>query len=196
MIDATAKPALRRAIRTALAAHVAALDTSGRVAASHAIASHALTLLGKLDPTQCIAGYVTVGDEADPAPLMEALAAQPLALPHIAALSGPMRFLAWHPGDRLEKGPGRLQQPSAANPEVAPAIVLMPLVAFDDAGNRVGQGAGHYDRALAALPSARRIAIAWACQRVAAIPAEPHDLPLDAVVTEIGVMQFPRKRTP
>lgn len=196
MIDATAKPALRRAIRAARAAHVATLDASGRVAASHAIASHALTLFGKLDPTQCIAGYVAVGEEADPAPLMQALAGQPLALPHIAALRGPMRFLAWHPGDPLETGPGRLQQPCAASAEVAPAVVLMPLVAFDDAGNRLGQGAGHYDRALAALPSARRVAIAWACQRVAAIPAEPHDLPLDAVVTELGVTQFPRKRTP
>jgi len=73
-----------------------------------------------------------------------------------------------------------------------PALMLVPLSAFDGNGNRIGYGAGHYDRAIARLrakgKTPRLIGIAFACQEVEAVPAEPHDAPLDAILTEVGLL--------
>jgi 5-formyltetrahydrofolate cyclo-ligase len=77
---------------------------------------------------------------------------------------------------------------------VDPEILLMPLSAFDASGNRIGYGAGHYDRAIARLHDKgmqpRLIGVAFDCQEVEAVPAEAHDVPLDAVVTESGYRTF------
>lgn len=97
------------------------------------------------------------------------------------------RGLTFHrcPRDRLAPGAGGIAEPSAADP-VEPDVVLVPLLAVDAAGNRLGQGGGHYDRALAALRARRRVVavgIAWDVQVVAALPVDPWDQPLDAVAT-------------
>ncbi|MGN6375796.1 MAG: 5-formyltetrahydrofolate cyclo-ligase [Sphingomonas sp.] len=145
-------------------------------------------LIALLRPGLIVASYRPIGSETDPAPLAEAALAHgcELALPHVTTRDAPIRFLAWHPAHALVAGPFGLSQPHHAREEVAPDIILTPLVGFDRALNRLGQGAGHYDRAFAALPEARRIGIGWSVQQVSSLPADPWDMPLDAVITEQG----------
>lgn len=139
-----------------------------------------------LSPGLVVASYVPIGSEADPAPLEQAAeeANCQLALPHVIDRATPLHFLRWKRHAPLTAGPFGLMQPDMASSEVAPDIVLTPLVAFDGRLNRLGQGAGHYDRAFAAFPSARRIGVAWSVQRVDALTADPWDMPLHAIATE------------
>jgi 5-formyltetrahydrofolate cyclo-ligase len=176
------KPALREALRARRAAHVEALGRAGMDAA--AIAAGDL-LLPHLPPEAMVALYLAIGDELDPDPLLRALHArgQRLALPHLADRTD-MYFRAWAPGDPIERGPFRLRQPIASAAECAPDVIVTPLVGFDRKGGRIGQGASHYDRAFARFPGARRIGFAWGIQEVEAVPHDPWDVALDAIVTE------------
>ena len=83
----------------------------------------------------------------------------------------------------LSDGPFGLRQPAAHHPPLAPHVVLTPLVGFDRRGNRLGQGAGHYDRAFAAFPAARRIGIALDVQETDQLRPDPWDVPLHAIAT-------------
>lgn len=135
-----------------------------------------------------LASYVATGGEADPAPLVRVAAAAGwrIALPHVVDRETPLRFLAWDEELMLQEGPFGLRQPDSAAPALTPDIILTPLVAFDAALNRLGQGAGHYDRAFAEFPDSFRIGIAYSVQQCARIPADPWDVPLDAIITEQG----------
>ena len=147
-----------------------------------------LKLLERYGPI--VAGYWPIGSEIDPRPLMDKLAAAgaTLALPRLDA-DGSMSFRAWQPSDELESRPFGLSEPLESAPAVHPTLVLMPLLAFDKVGNRLGYGKGHYDRALTALREEGRV---FACglgfygQMLDDLPAEPHDQPLDWAVTERG----------
>jgi 5-formyltetrahydrofolate cyclo-ligase len=133
-----------------------------------------------------VTSYVPVGSEADPSPLARAAveAGCVLALPHVTVRSEPMRFLAWETEAALEAGPFGLSQPPAHAAELIPDIILTPLLAFDVAFNRLGQGAGYYDRVFARYPDAWRVGIAWSMQHVSALTAESWDIPLHAIATE------------
>ncbi|WP_404338870.1 5-formyltetrahydrofolate cyclo-ligase [Sphingomonas sp. MMS12-HWE2-04] len=133
-----------------------------------------------------VATYFPVGSEADPSQLAAAAAAAGcrLALPHVVDRAAPIRFLAWELGAPLVDGPYGLRQPAADTPELAPDIILTPLLGFDRRLNRLGQGAGHYDRAFARYGEAWRVGIAWSVQEVPAIPADIWDVPLHAIVTQ------------
>ncbi len=135
-----------------------------------------------------VTSYVPVGGEADPSPLARAAveAGCTIALPHVIDRATPMRFLAWDTEAALVAGPFGLHQPAEAAAEHAPDIILTPLVAFDAALNRIGQGAGYYDRAFAAFPDAHRIGVAWSIQQVDTIKPDDWDVPLNAVITEKG----------
>ncbi len=135
-----------------------------------------------------IASYVSMPGEADPGLLTAAAhdLGWQIALPHVTDRASPMRFLAWQPGDTLTDGPFGLRQPPADAPNLQPDIALTPLLAFDRTLNRLGQGAGYYDRAFAALPTVLRIGVAWSIQRVVALPADPWDVPLHGVIDEYG----------
>ncbi|MFN3619404.1 5-formyltetrahydrofolate cyclo-ligase [Sphingorhabdus sp.] len=137
--------------------------------------------LGKI-----VAGYVAVGSEVDPAAyLTEAYGLGcEIALPHVTSKVAPMRFLRWRPGEVLVRGPFGLQQPADDSKECAPDIVLVPLVAFDDRLMRLGQGAGHYDRALSLLDQSVAIGLAWSVQHAPALETDIWDVPLDAILTE------------
>lgn len=141
-----------------------------------------------LTPGSTVTTYIPLGSEADPAPLTQAAleAGCVLALPHVTRSSDPMRFLAWRPGEALTGGPFGLLQPAADAREVTPDIILTPLVAFDAKLDRLGQGAGYYDRAFARFPNARRIGVAWDVQRVDSVPTDAWDMPLHAIITENG----------
>ena len=109
-----------------------------------------------------------------------------VALPRFADRSAPMEF-AIHTDplgeSDLEAGPLGLMQPKPDAETVVPDVLFVPLVGFTAAGERLGQGGGHYDRWLAKRPDTLTIGMAWDCQLVDELPLEPHDQPLDAVVT-------------
>lgn len=146
-------------------------------------------------PGTMISGFLPIRSEADLRPLMARLKARGarLSLPVILDRQT-IAFRAFETGAALvdtgfgTSGPG----PEAA--VVDPDILLVPLSAFDASGHRIGYGAGHYDRAIARLRqkglTPRLIGIAFDCQEVAHVPFEPHDVPLDAVLSESGFRQF------
>jgi 5-formyltetrahydrofolate cyclo-ligase len=143
-----------------------------------------------------VAGYAAIGAEVDPFPLMAALGAQghPLCLPRTEAKA--IVFRAWKPGDPLVVGRMNIPEPDAKAKERRPDLLLVPLIAFDRKGYRLGYGAGYYDRYLSeqrAKRTIRAVGIAYAGQAVDELPHEPHDEPLDAVVTEERLIRFERE---
>jgi 5-formyltetrahydrofolate cyclo-ligase len=138
-----------------------------------------------------VATYLPIGSEADPAQLAAAAleAGCRLVLPHVVDRATPIRFLPWIPGEDLTQGPFGLRQPEPGRAELAPDVILTPLVGFDARLNRLGQGAAHYDRAFARFPDAWRVGVAWSVQEVPAIPTEIWDVPLQAVITEQGMIR-------
>lgn len=149
-----------------------------------------------LDSARLIAGYVRSGSEVDPAGLLEHAArmGKTIALPWLADRTAPLAFRKWTPGDPLELAPFGFRQPGASAPECRPDVILAPVLGFDRAMNRLGQGAGHYDRAFAKLPDALRIGLAWSAQECKALAADPWDIPLDAVLTEKEWIAGPHSR--
>lgn len=143
-------------------------------------------LLDRFTPGTIVSSYIPMGSEADPSAIAFAAAQRgcTIVLPHVTSRESPARFHAWHPGEPLIAGPLGLQQPSTDNAEMEPDIILTPLLAFDAALNRLGQGAGHYDRVFERLPAAWRIGVAWSVQRVETLVTDPWDVPLHGVVTE------------
>ena len=143
-------------------------------------------LLARFRHGLTVASYVPMGSEADPSSVARAAVERGCAivLPHVTVRSQPMRFLAWDSEGDLIPGPFGLHQPHHESAALVPDIVLTPLLAFDSRLNRLGQGAGYYDRAFAQFPEALRIGIAWSVQQVESLPAEAWDVPLHAVLTE------------
>ncbi|MFN9092458.1 MAG: 5-formyltetrahydrofolate cyclo-ligase [Alphaproteobacteria bacterium] len=140
-------------------------------------------------PGAIIAGYWPMGEEMDPRPLMLALAARghALALPVTPPCGQPLTFRAWAPGAALRAGPMGISEP-AEGEALSPDILLVPLLAFDRAGRRLGYGGGYYDRTLAALPGAKAIGIAYAGQEMPEVPAGPQDFRLPLIATEDSVI--------
>ena len=136
-----------------------------------------------------IAGYWPMGDEMDPRPLMLALAAggHAMALPVTPPRGQPLAFRAWAPGAALRPGPMGTSEPVAGE-ELRPDVLLVPLLAFDRAGRRLGYGGGYYDRTLATLPGAKAIGIAYAGQEMPEVPAGPQDMRLPLIATEDSVI--------
>lgn len=159
------------------------MSTAERCAAAIMLAER---VMGELGAARTVAVYLPIGSEIDTLPLIDRLVSRGLriALPHVKGRRDTMRFLSWVPGDSLPEGPMGLRQPEVDAPEVSPDLILTPLLAFDATLNRLGYGAGHYDRAFAANMAARRIGIAWDSQRVDALPVDSWDVPLHAVATE------------
>jgi 5-formyltetrahydrofolate cyclo-ligase len=188
------KPNSKDALRTAaLAQRLRAAEAAG----PRASLTIARRLLGDFVfmKNAIIAGYAAVRGEADPFPLMAALANQghALCLPQTRGES--LVFRAWKPGDPLVVGQFNIPEPDDKARERRPDLVLVPLLAFDGAGHRLGYGAGYYDRYLRAARAKRTIraiGIAYAGQEVSALPHEDNDEVLDAVVTENGVRRFGR----
>ncbi len=170
-----------------------ALSGEHRASAAQAVARRGLPF--EIAAGAFVAGYSPIGSEIDPLPLLAALAAQhaQLALPVIMARDQPLQFRRWAPGDRLLPGPLGILEPPRAAGTIVPDILLVPLVAFDRAGHRIGYGAGHYDRTLAGLRAARTITaigLAFAAQEIPYAAASTHDVRLDLVLTESEVIEF------
>ena len=107
-----------------------------------------------------------------------------IALPVVLRKSEPLEFRVWQPGDPLERGVWNILVPSRG-PAVLPDVVIAPVVGFDTANYRLGHGGGYFDRTLAAMPRMPlRIGIGFATAKIATIYPQPHDIPMDTIVTD------------
>jgi 5-formyltetrahydrofolate cyclo-ligase len=144
-----------------------------------------------------VSAYVAIGDEADPAPLVAALRTRshPIALPRVVRKGEPLAFHIYEPGAALVAGVFGLSQPAPDWPATVPDVLIVPLLAFDRRGNRLGYGAGFYDRTLRDLRSRKNVlavGYAFAGQEAPEVPHHGDDEPLDWVVTEEGARRFER----
>lgn len=148
-------------------------------------------VLAGLPPPQgaVVSGFWPIGDEIDIRPLLIALHARGhrLCLPETGKPGNPLVFRRWQPGDRLI--PGRFGTSHPDSDTLTPDVLLVPLLAFDRTGHRLGYGAGYYDRTLAALPNAFRLGCAYVAQEIPEVPAGPNDVRLHAIATERSLIR-------
>jgi len=178
------KPELRR---SALSCR-AGVTESERQAFAEQLAIRGVELARRA-MTRTVALYWPIGEEADPRLLLQALGYHEFTtlLPVTVGRGQPLVFRKWKWGQPLVEGPMRIPEPSPRLPEAQPDLLFVPLAAFDRRGFRIGYGAGHYDATLQKLRAQRAVAaigIAFACQEIERVPHEPHDQPLDIVLTE------------
>ncbi len=140
-----------------------------------------------------LAGYMPIRTEIDPLPAMaEAAAHGPVGVPVIQATGQPLKFSRWQPDGPLRDGPFGARVPETDD-FFEPEILIVPLVAFDAQGGRLGYGGGFYDRTLQVLRAKRAtlaIGFAFDAQEAASLPLEDTDQPLDMLVTESRVLSF------
>jgi 5-formyltetrahydrofolate cyclo-ligase len=187
--DPLSKDSLRRAALEARKAFVRTLSDANRARLEHKLAEHLTSLFAGVS---VVGGYCPLGSEISPVPAMEEARAVGaiVGYPFFSNPAKPFRFVA---GDPLEPGPFGIMQPARRHPVVEPDLVLVPLIAIDGAGTRLGRGKGHYDRALTRLKKigARLVGVGWPLQRLAdTIPADAWDVPLDAFASPDGIDWF------
>lgn len=189
----------RKAERAQLRALRDAMGAADRRAASGALDRALRALLAcRFDGMagRVFSGYWPIKGEPDLRPLLAALAAEGarVALPVVETKAAPLVFRRWTPETRMIRGDWNIPIPPPEAERLAPQIALAPLVGWDGAGYRLGYGGGYFDRTLAALaPRPFAIGVGYEAARLATIHPQPHDIPLDAVVTEAGV-RFDRDR--
>jgi 5-formyltetrahydrofolate cyclo-ligase len=144
-----------------------------------------------ITPGMIVGGYHALPEEADPSLLLARLIELgcQAAFPRVVAKDQPLEFHHVPDGDVLEPGSFGIPEPLEHWPKARPDLLLVPLLAFDRHGHRLGYGGGFYDRTLALL-KAPAIGIAYAGQEVASLPRGPHDMALSMVVTEKGARKF------
>jgi 5-formyltetrahydrofolate cyclo-ligase len=165
-----------------------ALTEAERETASNVIANAAMQLLAKLEAGAMVALYATKGTEVDTARIDAFARARGLRVAYPRIVDGDRR-LAFHEVTIDELVPGKLglREPLPTSHAVdlsELAALIIPGLAFDRSGGRIGWGRGYYDATLAAIPAALRIGLAFECQIVERVPRDPHDAPLHYVVTE------------
>jgi 5-formyltetrahydrofolate cyclo-ligase len=139
-----------------------------------------------------ISAFRPIQGEPDLTPFLEALASRGgrCALPVVVGTGMPLVFRAWAPGDPLEPGVWGIPVPPEDSPVVVPEVVIAPVVGFDRAGYRLGYGGGYFDRTLAALgPGVRFLGVGFFRSALPTIYPQPHDVPMEAVVTEGGIFR-------
>ncbi len=164
-----------------------ALPADARQAAAEAIAARPFPL--PVAAGVIVSGFMPLKSEINPLSLMRKLAEHgaALALPVVAGRGQPLVMRAWAWGEPLASGVWGIREPKPDAAEVEPDILLVPLLAFDRAGHRIGYGAGYYDMTVARLrarKSVTAVGIAFAAQEVPAVPSTPRDERLDLVLTE------------
>lgn len=136
-----------------------------------------------------IAGYMALEAELNITPLLETLFEEGyrVCLPVVIDPAQPLVFRQWSPGDLLINDSMGIPAPAPVAPAVDPDVLLVPLLAFDDQGNRLGQGMGHYDMTMAALSAKKpimAIGMAYEAQKIAPMPTYPTDYPMDVIITD------------
>ncbi len=183
------KDSLRKAALDARKAFVRTLSDADRARLEQRLAEHLTSLcIG----AKVVGGYAPLGSEISPLLGMEEARAvgRIVAFPAFDHPAKPFKFRA---GDPLEPGPFGIMQPRKSAPVVEPDLVLVPLIAIDGRGTRLGRGKGHYDRALVKLKKsrARLVGVGWPLQRVAdIIPGQAWDVPLHAFASPDGIEEF------
>ena len=137
---------------------------------------------GEIDVRHLVRNFLALGAEA--------------ALPVVVEARQPLEFWSWRPQIKLTRGVLKIPVPSDRSP-VQPTVLLVPLLGFDAAGYRLGYGGGYYDRTLATLAQKPlTIGIGYEVGRLQTIYPQPHDRPMDAIVTESGVVRFRHRDGP
>jgi 5-formyltetrahydrofolate cyclo-ligase len=185
------KESLRRAALEARKAFVRTLSDAARARLEQRLAQHLTSLCAE---AKVVGGYAPLGSEISPLLAIEEARAvgRIVAFPAFDHPAKPFKFRA---GDPLEPGPFGIMQPKRSTPVVEPDLILVPLIALDGEGTRLGRGKGHYDRALARLKKsgARLVGVGWPLQRlVETIPTDAWDIPLDAFASPDGLEIFRR----
>ncbi|MFL6721788.1 MAG: 5-formyltetrahydrofolate cyclo-ligase [Sphingomonas sp.] len=185
------KESLRRTALDARKAFVRTLSDGERALLEQRLAQHLTSLCAA---AKVVGGYAPLGSEISPLLAMEEARAvgRIVAFPAFDDPAKPFRFRA---GDPLRAGPFGIMQPKRRAPPVEPDLILVPLIAIDGGGTRLGRGKGHYDRALARLKKggARLVGVGWPLQRlVETIPTDAWDVPLDAFASPDGLELFKR----
>ena len=188
-MDKLSKDSLRRAALDARKAYVRTLSDADRARLEQRLAEHLTSLFAGVS---VVGGYCPMGSEISPVPAMEEARAVGaiVGYPCFANPAKAFKFLA---GDPLEPGPFGIMQPARRHPVVEPQLVLVPLIAIDGRGTRLGRGKGHYDRALIHLKKtgAKLIGVGWTLQRLTeTIPADAWDVPLHAFASPDGIESF------
>ncbi|MDQ2105783.1 5-formyltetrahydrofolate cyclo-ligase [Azospirillum isscasi] len=172
-------------------------DDGVRAFAADAVRGRFLEALVRpgLIPDGPVAGYWPLGSELDARPLLLHLkaAGRPVALPVSGPRGQALTFRDWDPAQPLAAGRYGIHEPGADRPEAVPAVLLVPMLAFDRSGHRLGYGAGYYDRTLDALRAVRpvlAVGVAFAAQEMDAVPCGAHDERLDWILTEREALRF------
>jgi 5-formyltetrahydrofolate cyclo-ligase len=170
-----------------------ALPAEQRAKAAEAIAARPFPLA--IRPGMIVSGFSPLKTEINPMPLMRRLAeaGAQLALPVVAGRGHPLIMRAFAFGDTLASGQWGIREPKADAAEVVPDILLVPLLAFDRRGNRIGYGAGYYDMTIAKFRASKPVVaagIAYAAQEVDTVPVTARDARLDLVLTEREVIDL------
>jgi 5-formyltetrahydrofolate cyclo-ligase len=170
-----------------------ALPADARKAAAEAIAMRKFPLA--IMPGMIVSGFMPLTSEFDPQPLMRKLTEKSarLALPVLVGRGKPLIMREWTFGEPLSAGVWGIREPEPEAAEVEPDILLVPLLAFDRAGSRIGYGGGYYDRTIAQLRGRKAVVavgLAFAAQEVSAVPISQGDERLNLVLTEREVIDL------
>ncbi len=135
--------------------------------------------------------------ELDVLPIFNRMSAfnKKMALPMVIDATSPLLFAAWAPGTKLAEGAHGTRQPAPDTPTFIPAVILVPLLAFDAQGYRLGYGGGYYDRTIAHLRATQSkpplcVGVGFCAQEIPEVPREDHDQRLDGILTEEGASFF------
>ena len=171
----------------------AGLSSAEAAKAAEALAKHGLGFLPHLPAGAIVSGFASMPEELRTWPLLRRLARDGvrLALPVIVGKGEPLLFRAWRPGDQMDSGVWGIAEPKADKPEVEPDVLLVPLLAFDREGWRLGYGGGFYDRTIAKIRAKKpaiAVGLAYDQQEVEAVPRLDYDQRLDWVLTPSGAI--------
>lgn len=185
--------ALKKQARADAAGRRARAHAEAAASAGLALAQGGLAFAG-VPPGATVAGFLACRTEIDVVPLMARLVGEgaSTALPVVAGKGRPLVFRRWRPGEPLEAAHFGIEVPPATADEVEPDVLLVPMLAFDRQGYRLGYGGGFYDRTLERLRAKKpviAIGVAFAGQEVDEVVRGPHDQPLDVILTERGVIR-------
>ncbi len=180
----------KKAMRAAAIARRSTIPPAERIAGAARIAAQGL-LFATVPPPAVVSAFLAIGEEIDPAPLLAVLQGEGYrpALPVMVAKAQPLMFRAWSPGDPLRTVQWGIREPEEGAPAVQPDLLLVPLLAFDRSGHRLGYGGGYFDRTLAQLRAAKpivAIGLAFSAQEVDDVPHLDYDQRLDWVLTPEG----------
>jgi 5-formyltetrahydrofolate cyclo-ligase len=187
----------KRALRARMKTWRSDLSTAEQVSAGQGLAAHGLDFLRIATPSETsVSAFAPMADELRVWPLLRRLASDGfrLCLPVMQGKGRPLVFRAWTQGDAMDSGVWGIAEPKADKPVVEPDVLLMPLLAFDSQGWRLGYGGGFYDRTLHRLRGMKRVlavGLAFDAQEVDAVPRLDYDQRLDWVLTPSGPRKMP-----